>query len=182
MEQAANVAEYQTIDDVRVDEDADHTPFGKYQEEAIISLALDHPEFFINVGRYLKPDMFGRQECKYVIAVLLNYYEKYRIIPTRLLIRDIIEKELTPEQPFDIVFKIIDRKSDPREVPIIKDTLMKWAKTKAYGSADRTDAYSAFASAYMADGDADASFTDPMNPTTSGAYAMTSCGMRSRHL
>jgi replicative DNA helicase len=146
VEQAANVAEYQTIDDVRVDEDADHTPFGKYQEEAIISLALDHPEFFINVGRYLKPDMFGRQECKYVIAVLLNYYEKYRIIPTRLLIRDIIEKELTPEQPFDIVFKIIDRKSDPREVPIIKDTLMKWAKTKAYGLIYSEDAIRAYES------------------------------------
>jgi len=140
------MAEYQTIDDVRIDADADHTPFGKYQEEAIISLALDHPEFFINVGRYLKPDMFGRQECRYVVAVLLNYYEKYRVIPTRLLIRDIIEKDLTPDQPFDIVFKLIDRKSDPREVPIIKDTLMKWAKTKAYGMIYSEDAIRAYES------------------------------------
>jgi replicative DNA helicase len=138
------MAEFQTIDDeINLKQDND-TPFGKYQEEAIISLALDHPEFFTNVGRYLKPDMFGRQECKYVIATILNYFEKYRVIPTRLLIRDIIEKDLTPDQPFELVFKVIDRKSDPREVPIIKDTLMKWAKTKAYGMIYSEEAIQAY--------------------------------------
>lgn len=140
----ANMAEFKTIEDLSNREKDESKPFGNYQEEAIISLALDHPEFFTNVGRYLKPDMFGRQECKYVIAVLLNHYEKYRVIPTRLLIRDIIEKDLTPEQPFDLVYKIIERKSDPREVPVIKDTLMKWAKTRAYGMIYSEEAIQAY--------------------------------------
>lgn len=124
----------------------DEKPFGKYQEEAIISLALDHPEFFSNVGRYLKPDMFGRTECKYIMAVLLNYYEKFNIIPTRPLLRDIIEKQLTSDQPFEIVLKLLDRKSDPREVPIIKDTLMKWAKNRAYGLIYSEEAIQAYES------------------------------------
>ena len=124
----------------------DEKPFGKYQEEAIISLALDHPEFFSNVGRYLKPDMFGRTECKYIMAVLLNYYEKFNIIPTRPLLRDIVEKQLTSDQPFEIVLKLLDRKSDPREVPIIKDTLMKWAKNRAYGLIYSEEAIQAYES------------------------------------
>ena len=42
--------------------------FGKYQEEAIISLALDFPEFFTSVGRFMTPSMFTRVETQYVIA------------------------------------------------------------------------------------------------------------------
>lgn len=139
------MAEFVTIEE-QTTLPEDDKPFGNYQEEAIISLALDHPEFFTNVCRHLKPDMFGRFECKYIIATVLNYFEKYRIIPTRLLIRDIIEKDLTPDQPFELIFKIIDRRSDPREVPIIKDTLMKWAKTKAYGLIYSEEAINAYES------------------------------------
>lgn len=134
------------LSDDGVNEDDDKKPFGRYQEEAIISLALDHPEFFSNVGRYLKPDMFGRIECKYIIAVILNHYEKFNIVPTRPLLKDLIENEMTPDQPFDTVLKLLERKSDPREVPIVKDTLMKWAKNRAYGLIYSEEAIQAYES------------------------------------
>lgn len=107
--------------------------FDKYQEEAIVSLALDHPEFFTNAGQYIKPSMFVRPECQYVIAHILNAYEKYGIIPSRAVLRSKVIKELTVDDNYKEVLALIDRKSNHREVPIIKEELLKWARKRAFG-------------------------------------------------
>lgn len=108
-------------------------PFGPYQEESIIALALDYPEFVTGVVRFLKPEMFKRIECRYVIAEILNMYEKYGVIPTRSILKDSIESTLTSSDPFEVILPIVEKKSNPRDVPIIKDTLLKWAKVRAFG-------------------------------------------------
>lgn len=108
-------------------------PFGPYQEESIIALALDYPEFVTGVVRFLKPEMFKRIECRYVIAEILNMYEKYGVIPTRSILKDHIESSLTSSDPFEVILPIVEKKSNPRDVPIIKDTLLKWAKVRAFG-------------------------------------------------
>ena len=54
------------------DDNKTEQPFGKFQEEAIISIALDQPDFFQSVSQFIKPDMFVRLETKYVMAELLN--------------------------------------------------------------------------------------------------------------
>lgn len=119
-------------------------PFGSYQEEAIVSLALDHPEFFTAVGRFLKPSMFGRLECQWVMAEILNCFEKYEVVPTRQLLRDKVLRNMTEDEPFEDVLEIIARKSNPREVPMIKDTLLQWAKDKAFGLLYGDDAQDAY--------------------------------------
>jgi replicative DNA helicase len=121
------------------------TPFGAYEEEAIISLALDHPEFWTSVGRFLKPNMFGRLECRLVAAEILNSFEKFDIIPTRKILRDRIIASLTEDHPYDEILRIVDRKSDYREVPLIKDTLLKWAKDRAFGQIYSEEAQLAYA-------------------------------------
>lgn len=108
-------------------------PFGNYQEEAIVSLALDHPEFFTAVSRFLKPAMFGRLECQWVIAEILNCFDKHEVVLTRQLLRDKVLRSMTEDDPFEEVLAIIDRKSDPRETPVLKDTLLQWARDKAFG-------------------------------------------------
>lgn len=108
-------------------------PFGPYQEEAIISIALDHPEFFMSAARFMKPDMFGKLEARWIIAVILNSFEKHAVIPTRAWLRNHLEEQVTEDDPHDEIFRIVDRKSDPREIPLIKDTLLKWSKDRAYG-------------------------------------------------
>lgn len=108
-------------------------PFGQYEEEAIISLALDIPEFFSSVGRFITPDMFNRPECKLLIAEILNSFEKYNVILTRNILRDRITTMLTEDDPYQEVLNIVDRKSDHREIPLVKDNLLKWAKYKAFG-------------------------------------------------
>jgi hypothetical protein len=119
-------------------------PFGPYQEEAIISLALDHPEFFTSVGRFMKPEMFSSLECRWVIAEILNSFEKHNVVPPRPLLRDKMVASLTEDDPWQRVLELVDRPSNPREVPIIKDTLLRWAQDRAYGliySEEAQDAY-----------------------------------------
>jgi hypothetical protein len=132
-----------TIDKLDSFKDTDQ-PFGPYQEEAIVSLALDHPEFFTSVGRFMKPEMFKRLECQYVMAKILNSFNEHNVIPTRALLKDEVEKSLSVDDPFEPILAVIDRKSDNREVPLLKNTLLKWAKDRAYGliySDEAMDAY-----------------------------------------
>jgi|10_taG_2_1085330.scaffolds.fasta_scaffold00305_28 hypothetical protein len=127
-------------------EDSDEIkPFGPYQEEAIISLALDHPEFFTSVGRFMKPEMFGSLECRWVIAEILNSFEKHNVVPPRPLLRDKMVASLTEDDPWQRILELVDRPSDPREVPIIKDTLLRWAQDRAYGLIYSEEAQEAYA-------------------------------------
>ncbi len=107
--------------------------FGPYQEEAIVSLALDHPEFFMAAARFMKPLMFNTPVVRWVMAEILNCYEKHSVIPTRAWLRDHLEKYVTEDDPHIEIFKLVGRKSDPREIPLIKDTILKWSRDRAYG-------------------------------------------------
>lgn len=123
----------------------DSTPFGAYEEQAIISLAFDLPQFFTGVSRFITPPMFQRAECRYVIAMILNQYEEFNVVPTRPLLREKVLAELTEGHPYEEVLAVIDRPSDYREVPIIKDTLLKWAKDRAFGLLYSDEATAAYA-------------------------------------
>ena len=119
-------------------------PFGAYEEEAIISLSLDHPQFFTAVCSFIKPAMFRRVESQWVIAEILNAFEEFNTIPTREILYDRITSKLTEDDPHEEVVRLIRRKSNPREIPMIKDTLLKWARDRQYGllySDEAIDAY-----------------------------------------
>lgn len=135
-----------TIDRIReAADDIQQAEFEPYEEEAIISLAFDHPEFFSGVGRFLQPQMFIRPECKAVLAEILELYEKHNIIPRREMVRDHIHKWITEDHDWESILGVLERPSDPRDVPIVKDTLLEWARHKAYSllfTPDAQDAYS----------------------------------------
>lgn len=120
------------------------TPFGGYQEEAIISLALDLPEFFTTAARFIKPDHFGKLEAKWLMAEILNTFEKYNIVPTRKWLKDHVSRQLNADDNYQEMYRLIDRKSDPREIPLVKDTLLKWSKDKAFGMLYSDDAIEAY--------------------------------------
>lgn len=109
------------------------TPFGPYQEEAILSLALDHPEFFTAAARFMKPEMFSRLEVRWIMAEILNFYEQHSVIPTRKWLIDYLKRKTTVDDPYEEIFRLTSRKSDPREIPLVKDTLLKWSRDRAYG-------------------------------------------------
>ena len=119
-------------------------PFGSYEEEAIISLALDYPEFFAAISGFLKPNMFKRLECQWVIAEILNAFEQFNAVPTREILYDRISSKITEDDPYDQVLGLITRKSNHREIPVVKDTLLKWAKDRQYGMLYSDEAIEAF--------------------------------------
>jgi replicative DNA helicase len=124
-------------------EDVRH-PFGPYEEEAIISLALDHPQFFSAVCSFLQPVMFRRMEAQWVIAEILNAYEEFNAIPTREILYDRIAAKITEDDPFEEVLGLVRRRSNPREIPMVKDTLLKWARDRQYGLLYSDDAIEAY--------------------------------------
>ena len=113
--------------------DTDH-PFGNYEEEAIVSLIIDSPEFFVSTAQFLRPELFNRVEVQYVIAHIMKYYDEYRVFPTRGILLDIIKKGLTVDSyGYEDIVSIVKRPSNAREIPAIKDSLMLWVRSKAYG-------------------------------------------------
>lgn len=119
-------------------------PFKKFQEEAIISLAIDYPDFFLAVADFIKPEMFSRLDARLVMAEILNLHEKYNTIPTRGILRDHIESFLTEDDPHEEIMSLVDRKSNYREIPIVKELLLTWAKRKAFGMLYKPEAIEAF--------------------------------------
>jgi replicative DNA helicase len=109
------------------------TPFGQYEEEAIVALILDHPEFFVNIVKHLHYSLFKRPEVQYVIACILEYHEKYEDFPTRPMLRDVVAKKLTVDEPYyEEVLDIVKRPSNPRDIPALKDNLTQWARRQVY--------------------------------------------------
>jgi replicative DNA helicase len=106
--------------------------FGKTEENAIISLAFDQPEFFSSIINYIKEEFFSRPEARFVLGFIKYHYERNDVILSRALCKDQVLDELTADDPHEDILALIDRVSDPREVPIITDKLMEWAKRKAY--------------------------------------------------
>ena len=107
--------------------------FGINEERAIISLAQDYPEFFSIVARFVKPQMFQDPACQIISAIILNALEKYDLIPSRLILRDMVLSALNEDQHYQPIVDLLDRPSNPREVPVIRDRLTEWAKKSAYG-------------------------------------------------
>lgn len=122
--------------DALVDDDDNNDirhPFGAYEEEAIISLSLDHPQFFIAVCDFIKPEMFRGLEAQWVMREILDAFSEFNTIPTREILYDRIATKITEDDPFESVLNLVKRKSNPREIPMVKDTLLKWARDRQYG-------------------------------------------------
>lgn len=123
----------------------DITPFGPNEEKAIISLAFDMPEFFSQVGRYMSHKYFKKLENKAAYAIIEDCFTKHGCVPTREVAVDIAAKQLdTSADDYEAVIETINRKSNYREVPIIKQTLVDWTRKQAYGLMYSDDAYQAW--------------------------------------
>lgn len=120
-------------------------PFDEFEQEAMISLAIDMPDYFMSVANYLKPEYFDNVESRYVMQHILGYFDEHAIIPTRRGLRNLALKELTVDsQSVDRIRELIDKPCNPRDLPIIKNTLHKWARKRAFGMLYTKDAMDAF--------------------------------------
>jgi len=121
-------------------------PFGPNEEKTIISLAFCSPEFFGSVGQHLDEQYFHLPEAKFIFTIIQQLYQKYDTVPTREIVRDTILKTLTVDDDYAAVLEIVDFTPDPRQIPIVKDNLIEWARNKAYGMLYSDDAITAYES------------------------------------
>jgi replicative DNA helicase len=113
-------------------DDKDSQDFGPVVEAAIISLCLDQPEFYHAVGQHVEPKHFEQLETQYVFALIQKAYKEHEIVPNRDILIDIARKDLSVDDHYQPVLNLITRESDPREIPIIKDRLIDWVRSRAY--------------------------------------------------
>jgi len=122
------------------------TPFGQNEEQAIIALALDVPEFFSVVADHIESEHFQSAESKFIYEIIKQHWIKHDCLPTRRILHDIAAKKLTADDPaWEDIMEIIGRESDPREIPSIRSLLIDWARNRAFGriyDEDSIDAYS----------------------------------------
>jgi hypothetical protein len=105
--------------------------FSKFEEENIILLALESPEFFHRIASFMKAEYFVSEEAQYLMKLYCDYYEKYDEVPTREMVKNMVYKDLTVDDPISKpIIEIIDRELDPRNTPFIKEHIIKWAKQK----------------------------------------------------
>lgn len=116
-------------DDLQV---AETKLFGPHEERAIISMAFDQPEFFTAFLNFLEPEFFEQVDTHWIFNYIKTYQEKHHVVLTRNLCRDIVKADFTADDPHKEVLALIDRESDPRELPIITERLAEWARKKSY--------------------------------------------------
>ncbi len=107
-------------------------PFGESEEEAIISVALELPDFYKTVSKYIEHDYFRKFNTRFVAALIHSNLEKNGTIPPRDLLKDEALKSLSTEDDWESVVNLIDRKPTPREIPVIKNRVIKWARAQAF--------------------------------------------------
>jgi replicative DNA helicase len=108
------------------------TPFGPNMEAGIVSLFLDFPELFIPTSKFITLEIFSRPEVQYIIGVLKRDYDEFGVLPTRPLLHDRLAKVLTMDDPYEEILAIVDKPSDPRETPILRNILRDWIEHQLY--------------------------------------------------
>lgn len=120
------------------------SPFGAYEEKVIVSLAFDAPEFYMTIAKNIEPKDFSTFETKFLITIIHDYINKKDIIPTREIIYDRVTKILSANDNCSAVLELINRRSNPREVKLIKSIIIDWARSKAFGKLYDDEALTAY--------------------------------------
>lgn len=104
------------------------------EERSLIALAFDEPEFFSFIINQIEDEYFGLDECKFVFTILKHHQSANAVIPSRELTRDIASKYLTVDTPgYEEILDLFNYKIDPRDYEIIKQNILTWLRSKAYG-------------------------------------------------
>lgn len=121
-------------------------PFAQFEEEAIVSLAFDAPDYFLSVSHLVKPDLFTSPHVGYVMTYLMKHVDDYMTVPTRHLVWNQIRKHITTSDVYyEDVERVVKRPASPRDLPAVKDVLSQWAKKQAFGLLYSEDAQLAYA-------------------------------------
>ena len=82
-------------------QDKEGRTFGEGEEQAIISLAFDFPEFFSSITPYLQVEHFKYLPAKFIFAIIKKIIDKHHVTPTRKIVKDISLKHLTTDDDYE---------------------------------------------------------------------------------
>lgn len=126
--------------------DGSESPFTEFEEGELVGLALDLPEYFQSIADLLDYKLFTRIEVKYVMSLLLDYHAKHNMIPTRLMLHNQAMKDLVVDDVhWETIRDLVDTPINPRNIPIIKETLHGWARKRSFGQLFEDEAMLAYA-------------------------------------
>jgi len=117
---------------------------GKEEEKDVIGLAFEQAEFFSVIMPFLDSKYFQQTAPAMVFTVLEFSYKKYGHLISREMCRDMMMKSLTADDDHKEILGLIDRKLDPRAVPIIMEELSSWAKKRTIGQIYSRETIDAF--------------------------------------
>lgn len=99
-------------------------------EESLVCLLIEKPELFAKNLAYLGPKLFRSFPCMYVMAQIAADYEEHGVVPARSLLRTRLSKQLSVEDPYEEIFKLVDKKPTPREVPFVVQELNRFVGSR----------------------------------------------------
>ena len=95
------------------------TEWGQGFEESLVSVLIEKPELFDKSTSHLTPHLFQSMACMFVMAQIATDYEEHGVVPTRSLLRSRLSKQLTVDDPYEDILRLVDRKPSLREVPFV---------------------------------------------------------------
>lgn len=105
--------------------------FTEFEEDQIVLLAIESPDFFYRIAKFMKPDYFDVEVNQYIMSTYLEYYEEYDATPTKEVLKNIMYKELNQDDDLaSPVMAVIDAELDFRNSKYIRKNVISWAKTK----------------------------------------------------
>lgn len=111
--------------------DETEVQFEPFEEEAIVSIGLDNPEYFISIHHLLDANMFTLPHIKFIINELIACVDKHQTVPTRPAFLSIIKKQLTTDSIWwEEAVDAIRRPANYRDIPMVKEKLDGWIKRK----------------------------------------------------
>jgi len=108
------------------------TEFGSFEENSILSLAFENPEFFMTVMPFMELEFFSKATTKFIFALIFKYYKEKSIVVSRAYALDYVKKHLTTDMPYQEIIDIISKPLDPRDMSIIMGSLVEWCRKRAY--------------------------------------------------
>jgi len=109
----------------------DESIFCDFEECAIISIALDNPEYFLTIHHLLDPEIFTACHTKFLINELLDCANRYQTIPTRPAFLKHIKSQLTVDYPgWQEAVEVVKRPASYRDIPMVREKLDEWIKRK----------------------------------------------------
>jgi replicative DNA helicase len=102
----------------------------------VISFLIDNPDFYFMVSSDLSPQDFENKSCAILFDVMNAVWKKYKSLPTRNILKQIIGKKLKTTHEYGMIeeiYKIINHRLDPRDMPFVRDNIKSYVQSKMYG-------------------------------------------------